>query len=137
MELLPTEQAFYDLYTKEISQCPNSYVLDFIRIERQDNPNWDEFPIEYYTHLKDTFIAFYAGIEYSNKNKVTDVCITKTEMLQRIVDYEINWLLDRDERQIKDHLKDILVHGLKGLKNISNAELLSQCVDIGMFLMEE
>jgi len=63
------EQAFYDLYTKEISQCPSEYVLEFIRMDRQDNLNWDEFPIEYYTHLKDTLIAFYAGIEYERTTK--------------------------------------------------------------------
>ena len=135
--LNPTEQAFYDLYTNRISQCPDDIVMQFIRMETEINPNWDDFPSEYYSHLKDTSIAFYAGIEYDSKNKVTDICITKTEMLKRIVDYEINWLLERDERQIKDHLNDILMNGLKGLKNLSNAELLSQCVDIGMFLMEE
>ena len=69
MELLPTEQAFYDLYTKEISECPKEYVMKFLALERQDNPNWDEFPIEYYTHLKDTLIAFYAGIEYERTTK--------------------------------------------------------------------
>ena len=63
--------------------------------------------------------------------------ITKTQIIEQIADYEINWLLERDEKQMKDHLKHILINGFKGLKNISNAELLSQCVDVGMFLMEE
>ena len=63
MELLPIEQAFYDLYTKEISECPKEYVMEFLSLEKQIYPNWDEFPIEYYTHLKDTLIAFYAGFE--------------------------------------------------------------------------
>jgi len=70
MELLPIEQAFYDLYTNRISQCPDDIVMQFIRMETEINPNWDDFPSEYYSHLKDTSIAFYAGFELGRKNNV-------------------------------------------------------------------
>jgi hypothetical protein len=54
-----------------------------------------------------------------------------------MVDYEVNWILERDEIEKRQCLKNILLNGSKGFKNLSKEELFSQCVDIGMFLMEE
>jgi hypothetical protein len=69
MELLPLDQAFYNCYTMNIAECPNEYVLQFIDITNQDDADWEQFPTEYYSHLKDTQIAFLMGVEYGRKNK--------------------------------------------------------------------
>jgi len=63
------DQAFFDCYTKNIAQCDDKYVQQFIEMINQDNANWDEFPSEYYSHLMDTNVAFLMGVEYGGKNK--------------------------------------------------------------------
>ena len=83
MELLPTEQAFYNLYTNRISQCPDDIVMQFIRMETEINPNWDDFPSEYYSHLKDTSIAFYAGVEYGRASKWNKYTSLKPKSLNK------------------------------------------------------
>jgi len=69
MKFSPIDQAFFDCYTKNIAQCDDKYVQQFIEMINQDNANWDEFPSEYYSHLMDTNVAFLMGVEYGGKNK--------------------------------------------------------------------
>ena len=63
------QQAFYDLYTNQISECPNKVVLEFLEILNGDDSNWENFPNHYYTHLADSYVAFFAGIEFMEKSK--------------------------------------------------------------------
>ena len=63
--------------------------------------------------------------------------ITKTEIIQQLVDYEIKWFKELDEKAKDQYLKDFFLNGLVGVKSWSDRELLDKCADIGMFLMEE
>jgi len=63
--------------------------------------------------------------------------ITKTEIIQQLVEYEINWLRGRDEVEMKNYLKDIFLNGFDGFSTWSDDALFSKCVDVGIFLMEE
>jgi hypothetical protein len=68
MELLPLDQAFFNCYTMNIAECPNEYVLQFINMSNQDDADWEQFPNEYYSHLKDAQIAFLMGVQYGRAN---------------------------------------------------------------------
>ena len=63
--------------------------------------------------------------------------ITKSQIIDELVDYEINWFDELDPDAKVECLKDIFTNGTKGFKSCSDRELLDKCVDIGMFLMEE
>jgi len=128
---LPTiDQAFFEMYSGNISECSEEILLRFLK----DHNSVDCF--DGYSHLMDTYIAFESGINYQKKQN-TPIHISKSQMLEQIVDYEVNWILERDENTKRQCLKDILLNGSKGFKNLSKEELFSQCVDIGLFLMEE
>jgi hypothetical protein len=124
------DQAFFEMYRGSISECDDETILRFLK----DNNSVDS--MEGYTHLMDTYIAFESGINYQKKQN-TPIHITKSQMLEQVVDYEVNWILERDESTKRQCLKEILLNGSKGFKNLSKEELFSQCVDIGLFLMEE
>ena len=66
MKLSPIEQAFFDLYSGRISECDDHILLMFIESERGDKGQDDFYEMygSYYSHLKDTYIAFDAGIEF-------------------------------------------------------------------------
>ena len=70
MNLSPSDQAFYDLYTSRISQCEDDVVLKFLESQLTDEGQesfYDKYSW-YYSHLMDTYIAFEMGIEYGRKN---------------------------------------------------------------------
>ena len=70
MNLSPSDQAFYDLYTSRISQCEDDVVLKFLESQLTDEGQetfYDKYSW-YYSHLMDTYIAFEIGIEYGRKN---------------------------------------------------------------------
>ena len=70
MNLSPSDQAFYDLYTSRIPQCENDVVLKFLESQLTDEGQesfYDKYSW-YYSHLMDTYIAFEIGIEYGRKN---------------------------------------------------------------------
>jgi len=65
--MTPTDQAFFDLYKGQISQCDDQILLEFIESQQSDYGQ-DAFYSKYssfYSHLVDTYIAFKAGIEYA------------------------------------------------------------------------
>jgi hypothetical protein len=63
----PIDQEYFDVYSKFISQCSKEILLEFIQMINEDGDH-DKFPLEYYSHLMDTHIAFHAGVEYGRKN---------------------------------------------------------------------
>ena len=70
MNLSPSDQAFYDLYTSRISQCEDDVVLKFLESQLTDEGQetfYDKYSW-YYSHLMDTYIAFEMGIDYGRKN---------------------------------------------------------------------
>ena len=74
MKLTPTEQAFFDIYSGCIPQCDDHIILIFLESERSDDgqDSFYEKYSEYYSHLKDTYIAFEEGIDYGRKNPVEE-----------------------------------------------------------------
>jgi hypothetical protein len=63
--------------------------------------------------------------------------ITKTEIIEQLLDYEVNWFNELEESEKKQYLKDFFLNGLVGIKSWSDRELLDKCIDIGMLLTEE
>jgi len=68
---------------------------------------------------------------------MTPIHITKPEIIEQLVDYEINWFNELEESEKQQYLKDFFLNGLVGLKSWSDSQLLGKCVDIGMLLAEE
>jgi hypothetical protein len=64
MTLSPIDQAFYEMYSGNISECSEEILLRFLK----DNDSVDCF--DGYSHLMDTYIAFTAGIAYGMKHNV-------------------------------------------------------------------
>jgi hypothetical protein len=62
MTLSPSDHAFFNLYSGRISECDDEVLLRFLK----DHDSVDV--MEGYSHLMDTHIAFYEGIEYGRKN---------------------------------------------------------------------
>jgi hypothetical protein len=62
MKLSPIDQAFFEMYSGNISECSDEILLRFLK----DNDSVDSS--DGYTHLMDTYIAFEAGIKYGRKN---------------------------------------------------------------------
>ena len=62
IKLSPIDQAFFEMYSGNISECSNEILLRFLK----DNDSVSSF--EGYTHLMDTYNAFDAGIEYGRRN---------------------------------------------------------------------
>ena len=63
--------------------------------------------------------------------------ITKTQMVDACVDYEVEWFFDREPAEQREVFRHIHLHGFAGFKNYSDENLFSSCVDNGTFLMEE
>jgi len=69
--MTPIDQAFFDLYKGQISQCDEQILLEFIESQQTDDGQ-EAFYSRYasfYSHLMDTYIAFKAGIEYTKPVK--------------------------------------------------------------------
>jgi hypothetical protein len=62
MTLSPIDQAFFEMYSGNISECSNEILLRFLK-DNDSVDSWDG-----YTHLMDTYIAFEAGIKYGRTN---------------------------------------------------------------------
>ena len=62
MKLSPIDQAFFEMYSGNISECSDEILLRFLK----NNDSVDSS--DGYTHLMDTYIAFEAGIAYGRKN---------------------------------------------------------------------
>jgi hypothetical protein len=63
--MTPIDQAFFDLYKGQISQCDDQILREFIESQQSDYGQ-EAFYSKYasfYSHLMDTYIAFKAGIE--------------------------------------------------------------------------
>jgi hypothetical protein len=63
--------------------------------------------------------------------------ITKTQMVNACVDYEVNWFFDREPAEQREVFRHIQLHGFKGFINYPDDALFASCVDHGTFLMEE
>jgi hypothetical protein len=63
MVLNEIDQQFLNFYSGNIAECKESVLIDFLY-----NPIFSGNS-EHYSHLMDTYIAFKAGIEFSNKMK--------------------------------------------------------------------
>ena len=62
MTLSPIDQAFFEMYSGNISECSDEILLRFLK-DNDSVDSWDG-----YTHLMDTYTAFVAGIEYGRKH---------------------------------------------------------------------
>jgi len=60
--MTPIDQAFYEMYSGNISECSEEILLRFLK----DHDSVDCF--DGYSHLMDTYIAFEAGIKYAREN---------------------------------------------------------------------
>jgi hypothetical protein len=63
--------------------------------------------------------------------------ITKSQIIEQLVDYEVNWFKELDDKAKDEWLKEFFLNGLKGFKSWGDDELLKQCAFVGMFSMEE
>jgi hypothetical protein len=63
--------------------------------------------------------------------------ITKTEIIEQLVDYEVNLFNELDETSKQEWLHDFFLNGITGYKSWGDKELLEKGIDTGMFLMEE
>jgi len=63
--------------------------------------------------------------------------ITKTQIIEQLVDYEVNWFNELDNSSKQEWLHEFFLNGITGYKSWGDRELLEKCADIGMFLMEE
>ena len=68
---------------------------------------------------------------------MTPIKITKTEIIEQLVDYEINWFNELDDNAKQQYLKDFFLNGIKGFSTWPDDALLEKCADIGMFAMNE
>jgi len=66
-ELDRLDQAFFDIYCGHIPECDEELVLLFLQMQNSEDPDWDQFPSEYYSHLMDTYIAFMGGVRYQKE----------------------------------------------------------------------
>jgi len=130
MELTPIDQAFFEMYSGNISECSEEILLRFLK----DHDSVDCF--DGYSHLMDTYIAFESGIRYQKKQKIP-IHITKSEIIEQLVNYEINWFNELDDSAKQQYLKDFFLNGAKGFSTWSDDALLEKSKDIGMFVMEE
>ena len=64
------------------------------------------------------------------------ICITKKEIIDELVQYEINWFNELEYTDRQQYLKDFFLNGLKGVSEWSDEAILRKCVEIGMFLTE-
>ena len=63
--------------------------------------------------------------------------ITKTQMVNACVDYEVDWFFDREPAEQREVYRYLQLHGFEGFKNIPDNNLFASCVHNGTFLMEE
>jgi hypothetical protein len=63
--------------------------------------------------------------------------ITKTQMINACVDYEVDWFFDREPAEQREVFRHIQLHGFEGFKNVPDNNLFASCVHNGTFLMEE
>jgi hypothetical protein len=63
--------------------------------------------------------------------------ITKTQMVNACVDYEVEWFFDREPAEQREVFRHIQLHGFRGFINYPDDALFATCVDNGVFLMEE
>ena len=63
--------------------------------------------------------------------------ITKTQMVNACVDYEVAWFFDREPAEQREVFRHIQLHGFRGFINYPDDALFASCVDNGIFLMEE
>ena len=63
--------------------------------------------------------------------------ITKTQMVNACVDYEVEWFFDREPAEQREVFRHIQLNGFEGFKNIPDNNLFASCVHNGTFLMEE
>jgi hypothetical protein len=64
--MTPIDQAFYEMYSGNISECSDEILLRFLK-DNESVDCWDG-----YTHLMDTYTAFEAGIRYGRENAHTN-----------------------------------------------------------------
>jgi hypothetical protein len=62
MKQSPIDQAFFEMYTRNISEVNDEILSRFLK----NNDSVDSG--DGYTHLMDTYTAFEAGVEYGRKN---------------------------------------------------------------------
>jgi len=77
--MTPIDQAFFDLYKGQISQCDDQILLEFIESQQTDDGQEAFYSkhSSYYSHLMDTYIAFKSGIELGSKPKpVTSIVVS-------------------------------------------------------------
>ena len=63
--------------------------------------------------------------------------ITKTQMVNACVDYEVDWFFDREPAEQREVYRHLQLYGFAGFINFSDDNLFESCVDKGIFLMEE
>ena len=63
--------------------------------------------------------------------------MTKTQMVNACVDYEVDWFFDREPAEQREVFRHIQLHGFEGFQNYSDDNLFESCVHNGTFLMEE
>jgi len=63
--------------------------------------------------------------------------ITKTQIIEQLVAYEVNLFNELDETSKQEWLHDFFLNGITGYKSWSDKKLLEKGIDTGMFLMEE
>ena len=64
------------------------------------------------------------------------ICLTKKEIVDELVQYEITWFNELEYNDRQRYLKDFFLNGLKGVNEWSDEAILRKCVDIGMLLTE-
>jgi hypothetical protein len=63
--------------------------------------------------------------------------MTKTQMVNACVDYEVEWFFDRTIEEQKEVYRHIQLYGFEGFKDYKDEALFASCVDKGIFLMED
>ena len=63
--------------------------------------------------------------------------MTKTQMVNACVDYEVEWFFDREPAEQREVFRHLQLHGFEGFKNVSDDNLFESCVHNGTFLVEE
>tara|TARA_R110000868_G_scaffold394309_1_gene665584 strand:+ start:398 stop:598 length:201 start_codon:yes stop_codon:yes gene_type:complete len=63
--------------------------------------------------------------------------ITKTQMVNACVDYEVEWFFDQTLEEQKEAYRHLQLHGFEGFANYPDNNLFASCIDKGIFLMEE
>jgi hypothetical protein len=78
--------------------------------------------------------ARYVFIRNQRREKMT--AITKTQMVNACVDYEVDWFFDREPAEQREVYRHLQLYGFEGFKNIPDHNLFASCIDKGIFLME-